>query len=63
MHNIIKLTLVWIYCPWHARARCNERADGLTSRTPITGILKMDRTEIMQKINGRLLEDDTVVEE
>lgn len=52
----------WIYCPRHAEVHGNERTDSLAVMAPMTGVLRLGRTEIMRKMNGCLVRDETLVE-
>ena len=59
IHILRQQTLLWIYCPGHARVSGNEQADKLASTADITSSLQLGRAEVLRGLRNFLNMDRT----
>ena len=54
MFDIHLRKIMWVYCPGHAGAKRNDRADRLAEEATITGGLHLGRSEVVRSLRHSL---------
>lgn len=59
LHGITRMTS--IYCAGHAGVRCTEVTDHVSRSAIATGVISMDRTDVLKSVTEDLVQEEEMV--